>query len=225
MSRQPRRNKTNFKYLYLPQPLLCCKQPPPQAPPTAASRFHHRSKQSWWNTHNSHTETCAFHAHSHIWFGAGKRPPQWWHLMMLEAIVGDASEARQGNILIYIYIHMNIYLSSVLDNLFVAPTPVVPATSFSASKLHGNQALTAFPPLQHSVSHAQKSMHKPRHGSLSKKACPRKHAQAKYNFDGGVGGSMGIPAENGPMHQNDYFLFAPSSPNFFLNGYYCRVWF
>jgi hypothetical protein len=97
--------------------------------------------------------------------------------MMLEAIVGDASEARQGNILIYIYIHMNIYLSSVLDNLFVAPTPVVPATSFSASKLHGNQALTAFPPLQHSVSHAQKNMHKPRHGSLSKKACPRKHAQ------------------------------------------------
>ena len=27
---------------------------------------------------------------------------------------------------------------------------------------------------------------------------------------------MGIPAENGPMHQNDYFVFAPSSPNFFL---------
>ena len=140
---------------------------------------------------------------------------------MLEAIVGDASEARQGNILIYIYIHMNIYLSSVLDNLFVAPTPVVPATSFSASKLHGNQALTAFPPLQHSVSHAQKSMHKPRHGSLSKKACPRKHAQEsmpKPNtiLMGGVGGSMGIPAENGPMHQNDYFVFAPSSPNFFL---------
>jgi hypothetical protein len=145
--------------------------------------------------------------------------------MMLEAIVGDASEARQGNILIYIYIHMNIYLSSVLDNLFVAPTPVVPATSFSASKLHGNQALTAFPPLQHSVSHAQKNMHKPRHGSLSKKACPRKHAQEsmpKPNtiLMGGVGGSMGIPAENGPMHQNDYFVFAPSSPNFFfLNGY------
>ena len=94
-------------------PSLCCKQPPPQAPPTAASRFHHRSKQSWWNTHNSHTESCAFHAHSHIWFGAGKGPPQWWHLMMLEAIVGDASEARQGNILIYIYTYEYIPIFSI----------------------------------------------------------------------------------------------------------------
>ena len=94
-------------------PSLCCKQPPPQAPPTAASRFHHRSKQSWWNTHNSHTESCAFHAHSHIWFGAGKGPPQWWHLMMLEAIVGDASEARQGNILIYIYTYEYIAIFSI----------------------------------------------------------------------------------------------------------------
>jgi hypothetical protein len=101
--------------------------------------------------------------------------------MMLEAIVGDASEARQGNILIYIYIHMNIYLSSVLDNLFVAPTPVVPATSFSASKLHGNQALTVIPlcsipsrmPKKTCTSHVMEAFpRKHAQESMPKKACP-----------------------------------------------------
>jgi hypothetical protein len=33
---------------------------------------------------------------------------------------------------------------------------------------------------------------------------------------------MVIPAENKPMHQNDYFLFGALSPVFFLSGYYSR---
>ena len=126
---------------------------------------------------------------------------------------------RDKETFLCVYIHMNIYLSSVLDNLFVAPTPVVPATSFSASKLHGNQALTAFPPLQHSVSHAQKPMHKPRHGSLSKKACPRKHAQAKYNFDGGGWGVQWGFLQKISQCTKMIIFYLPRLPRTFFNDY------
>ena len=215
MSRQPRRNKTNFKYLYLPPSL-----PMLQAAPASSTADRRQPVPP--------SQQAKLVEYAQLPHGVMRIPRplphmvRRWEASPTMMASHDAwsycgrcirSATRKHS---YIYIHMNIYLSSVLDNLFVAPTPVVPATSFSASKLHGNQALTAFPPLQHSVSHAQKNMHKPRHGSLSKKACPRKHAQAKYNFDGGGGGFNGDSCRKWANAPKWLFCICPVFPELFF---------